>query len=163
MKTLQLGHKLKDSISGFAGIAQSHTLFLTGNEQFTLMAPLAKDGKLLEASFDTLQLDYVSPGNVNRVVQAPADTGIELGWKVEDIVTGFQGIAVHRVTFINGCVYFTVVSKITPDNKGADEMFLEYKRLKKVSAGVSVAIANKEPSGDAKPPGGPAYSVPRRG
>ena len=46
--------------------------------------------------------------------------------------------------------------------KGGEEMFIEYKRLVKVSAGVSVAIANKTPKAT-HAPGGPAYSVPRRG
>lgn len=158
---LKLGQKLKDSISGYTGIAVSYTEFLTGNKQFNLTAPVNKDGKLTEANFDVLQLDYVGPGNQARVTKAPADTGIELGWKVKDIVSGFEGIAVQRVTFMNGCVYYTVQSAIKGD-KGPDEMFIEFKRLVKVSAGVSVAIAKKTAK-TARAPGGPAYSVPRRG
>jgi hypothetical protein len=51
---------------------------------------------------------------------------IELGDKVKDLITGFEGIAVSRTEFINGCVQFGVAKqlkkgdKVTPETFGLD-------------------------------------------
>lgn len=34
---------------------------------------------------------------------------IELGDKVKDLISGYEGIAVAKTVFINGCVQFTIV------------------------------------------------------
>ena len=42
---------------------------------------------------------------------------IELGDKVKDLVTGFEGIAVAKTEFINGCVQFSVVRQLKKNEK----------------------------------------------
>lgn len=42
---------------------------------------------------------------------------IELGDKVRDRITGFEGIAIVRSVFLNGCVQFTIARKL---KKGED-------------------------------------------
>lgn len=37
---------------------------------------------------------------------------IELGDKVKDLITGFEGIAVAKTEFINGCVQFSVAKQL---------------------------------------------------
>ena len=83
-------------------------------------------------------------------------TEIELGDTVKDIYTGFEGVAVARTEFINGCIQFNVAPKWNKkdnplmEEAGVDENSLKVikkkpvKRVKKVKP--------KEP--EKEPPGG---------
>lgn len=155
-KEIALGKKLRDKVSGFTGIASVKTEFLTGNVQYELVMQVDKSGKSEFRSFDEFQLEYVGEGI--DAIKAPGDTGIRLGEKVKDIVTGGTGIATLKSTFLNGCVYYSVV---TQDQKDPKEYFTEYRRLTRVSAGVMATIA-KRMGTDSVRTGGPAFSVPRR-
>ena len=42
--------------------------------------------------------------------------GIGLGMKVQDVVTGFEGIATSRVEYLNGCIQYYVQPLMLPDN-----------------------------------------------
>jgi len=43
---------------------------------------------------------------------------IKLGDKVKCLITGYVGIVVARVEFLNGCIQYSVASKVNPkDNK----------------------------------------------
>jgi hypothetical protein len=79
---------------------------------------------------------------------------IELGDKVKCKHTGFTGIAVSRTEFINGCVQYGVVPKVTKENKYPDEMGIDEDSLEKV--GVKKKTVKK------KATGGPARVVTRR-
>jgi hypothetical protein len=37
---------------------------------------------------------------------------IELGDKVKDLISGFEGIAVAKTVFINGCVQFSIAQQL---------------------------------------------------
>lgn len=61
---------------------------------------------------------------------------IKLGDKVRCKITGFTGIAVAKTEFINGCIQWSVLSKIGNDKKmpeeiGVDEQSLEIVPVKK--------------------------------
>lgn len=43
---------------------------------------------------------------------------IKLGQKVRDKVTGFTGIAISKIEFLNGCVQFCVKPKAATPKKG---------------------------------------------
>jgi hypothetical protein len=60
---IKLGSKVKDKISGFAGIATSRTVFLNGCVRIEIDPDrLNKDGDLIEgAVFDEVQLEVVKP------------------------------------------------------------------------------------------------------
>lgn len=60
-------------------------------------------------------------------------TIIELGDKVEDIYTGFKGIAVAKTEFINGCIQIEVLPKVDKDNKQAEPLGIDEKSLKVIS------------------------------
>jgi len=79
---------------------------------------------------------------------------IELGDKVKDKYSGFTGIAVARTEFINGCVQYGVVSRVTKDNKepvemGIDEDSLEViskkKSIKKRASSITGGATRKAP------------------
>lgn len=162
-KQLCLGQRMRDKVSGFIGVADVCTEFLTGNIQYSLVPPTPLKAGTAEAGkpkvFDAFQLEYVA--DHIEPIAPPADTGIVLGEKVKDIVSGVTGIATLKSTFLNGCIYYTVVPDVTDSPKDISEMFFEYARLKRVSAGVASAIAKRKEDA-AKPTGGPAHYTPRR-
>ena len=60
MRTVPLGTKMLDKITGFEGVAIAKTEFLNGCVQYHLKARMDKDGKVREAhSFDCQQLEIV--------------------------------------------------------------------------------------------------------
>lgn len=159
MTELKIGQQMRDKVTGFAGIAATKTEFLTGNQQFTLQ-PMA--GGLFgrdSQSFDVFQLEYAGAGT--PAVEAPEDTGIELGWKVKDIVSGMVGIATLKTTFLNGCIYYTVTPEAAKGAVEIKDVFVEFKRLSKVDTGVAATIAKR--TKDVEITGGPSYHVPVRG
>lgn len=58
---------------------------------------------------------------------------IKLGTKVKCIHTGFTGIAVSKTDYINGCVQYEIVPKITKDNKYPDSVCLDSQSLEIIS------------------------------
>jgi len=165
MIELKLGQQMRDKVSGFAGIATTETEFMTGNVQFSLQPPAGGIFGAAAQSFDVHQLEYAGVGT--NVVQAPADTGIELGFKVKDIVSGVSGIATQKTTFLNGCIYYAVVPEAAKDATEIKDFFIEYKRLNKVSVGVTPTItkrlAEEQATGELVATGGPSFKVPMRG
>jgi len=53
---------------------------------------------------------------------------IELGKKVKDSITGFNGIVTGKVEYITGCRQYLVVGK-SKDNKPADSLWFDEDRL----------------------------------
>lgn len=155
--SLILGNTLRDKVSGFTGVATSKTDFMTGNVQYSLQPPIKDGGALPESvGFDAHQLETVVPNaTVIPFIEAPADTGILLGEKVKDQVTGVEGIAVRRHTFLNGCIYYSIQD--TKPNKDGTiiEHFLEWKRLQRTGAGVTAKINKAPPQKAARDTGGP--------
>ncbi len=69
---------------------------------------------------------------------------IELGNEVKEIVSGFCGIAVSRIEYLNGCVQFGIRGKVGSDGKVPDTQYFDDKYLEFVGKGVSV---QKKPTG----------------
>lgn len=68
--------------------------------------------------------------------RTPGD--IELGWQVRDLVTGFTGIAVARVEYLNGCVQYCVKPQAGEDGKMPEGEYIDAGQLEIVGPGVSV-------------------------
>ncbi len=58
---------------------------------------------------------------------------IKLGDKVRCKLTGFTGIAVAKTEFINGCVQWSVLSKMGKDKKMPEEIGIDSQSLELVS------------------------------
>jgi hypothetical protein len=69
---------------------------------------------------------------------------IKLGNQVKDIVTGFVGIAVSKVEYLNGCVQYCVKP---PSKDGAmpDGQYIDIQQLELVGDGI--AVQRKETGG----------------
>ena len=55
---------------------------------------------------------------------------VELGDRVEDKITGFQGIVTGVAEYISGCRQCAVTPEVTKDNKRDDGCWLDDDRLK---------------------------------
>lgn len=111
-----LGYHVKCSITGFRGIATSMFEALNGNIQYGVQPPV-KEG-------ETTMPDAINIDAVNLVVigmaptakrTTPTHVNIPLGRTLRDKASGFKGMSVGRVTYLNGCVFYRVVQPVRPD------------------------------------------------
>ena len=71
---------------------------------------------------------------------------IELGNKVKDTVTGYEGIATARIEYLNGCIQYCVKPKIGKDGKMPEGEYIDEGELKDLGKGIKAAP--KETGGD---------------
>jgi len=77
---------------------------------------------------------------------------IKLGQKVKDKVTGFTGIAIAKIEYLNGCIQFCVKPKIkAKDNKMSEGQYIDVEQLEVVGEGIRV---------ESKPTGGVMGDTP---
>lgn len=82
------------------------------------------------------------------------NTNIELGDRVEDEITGFQGIVVARLDYLNGCLRFMVQAEnLDKDGKPGTDAVFDVEQLKVIKQGVHKVKAVS---------GGPMPTPPRR-
>ena len=54
---------------------------------------------------------------------------IELGQKVKDNITGFEGLVVARIEYLNGCIQFQVQPSKLKDGKPLEAEWIDEQRL----------------------------------
>jgi len=54
---------------------------------------------------------------------------IKLGEKVRDEITGFEGIAIARIEYLNGCVRYEVKPKILKDGRPIEGEWIDEQQL----------------------------------
>jgi hypothetical protein len=67
---------------------------------------------------------------------------ITLGAQVEDMATGFTGIAVSRVVFLSGGTQYGVLPRVAADGTMADALYIDDVRLRVVGPGIMLALAD---------------------
>jgi len=164
---LKLGQTLRDATSGFTGIAIQKMENLAGNTQYALQPQTKTGDNYPEAMFlDHHMLDYVDDGVSARVTEVTEEEKFKLGERVKDKVSGFEGIAVAKATYLNGCVSYVVIPKVkdaTLFNEAPKENYLSSVRLERVDEGVNKTVTPPPPAASGKTPGGPAQRVTHRG
>jgi len=65
---------------------------------------------------------------------------IELGVEVEDLVTGFKGMATSITTYLNGCVRYGVDGRCR-DGKRLDAEYFDAEQLRVIGPGIKDAVA----------------------
>jgi len=73
---------------------------------------------------------------------------IKLGEKVKDSITGFEGVATGRATYLYGCVRVLVESKKLKDGKPIEEWFDEQRLTQKSEANVGGPCSDPPSSRD---------------
>lgn len=78
----------------------------------------------------------------------------KLGQTVKDRITGFTGIAIGYLEYINGCIQYGVRPKVESDKVGKhpDAVYLDEGNLEYVDEGILATKAQAKPTGfDASP------------
>jgi len=78
---------------------------------------------------------------------------INLGEKVKDMITDYEGIAISKVVHLNGCVRYEVKAKGLKDGKTIESEWIDEGQL------TVIEEAESQEKKEEKPPGGPG-SVP---
>ncbi|RWX72529.1 hypothetical protein [Mesorhizobium sp. M2A.F.Ca.ET.039.01.1.1] len=72
MSTVNLGDRVKDTITGFAGIATGRADYLTGCTQFCITPPVKEDGTTRDSHwYDEDRIEVVEAGAVKIAVKRP--------------------------------------------------------------------------------------------
>lgn len=161
MDNIRRGDRAMDRVTGFTGIVVSRVDFATGNVQFVLQDKAREDGKIPDGeTFDHHTLELLQ-GGVNKAIEPELNAKALLGKKLRCLATGFEGIAVRATTFLNGCIYYTLVGKANAKGEYA-ELFLDSMRAEVVSAGIQKKIQSIQKAAG-KNTGGPVFRNPARG
>lgn len=78
---------------------------------------------------------------------------IQLGEKVRDRLTGFEGRATSRVEYITGCVQYGVLPMAKGDGSYPDAVYIDEQRLEVIEPAIAQA---------SRPTGGPMRDAPTR-
>ena len=81
---------------------------------------------------------------------------LKLGSKARCKVTGFKGILVTRVEYLNGCVRYALQPKVDKDGKHPGDLYVDEEQVEVIGRGVV------EQLGEAIPTGGPRDAPPQR-
>jgi hypothetical protein len=105
---ISVGDKVRDRVTGFTGIATGKAIDIIGCVRYTIEG--AYDGKQEDSPallVDWQVIEVLKNGAI-PYVQQPYKPGFAIGDKVKDQISGFEGIAVRVIHFINGCSHVTV-------------------------------------------------------
>lgn len=162
---LKLGQTMRDWTSGFTGLSICLVEHYSGLQRFGIQ-PRSEDGtKIPDAlEVDAHTLEWVDDGRSMNVIAPTGQPDFVLGNEVKDSVSGFVGIAMIRVTHLNGCVYYTIVGKYDKDALHRDQrQSIEEGRLLFHGDGIVKSVAKATPSPETgKAPGGMSTRMERR-
>ena len=83
---------------------------------------------------------------------------IQIGNRAKCRVSGFVGIAIARVEYLNGCVQMCLKPKVDKDGKEQEGLYVDIGQLDYVDAGI--AVTKKKTGGPSKDaPSGNGYST----
>lgn len=73
---IELGVKARDKVTGFKGIITGRASYLTGCDQYSIVPPIDKDGKLSDGVwFDESRVEVIGKGVSVEDVVLPNDPG----------------------------------------------------------------------------------------
>lgn len=132
---IKLGQEVEDRTSGFKGIANSIIELLSGTIQVGIQ-PRSDDGSFK----DSMAVDYqvvkvIGDGIIKEVALPKIErTDIRLGMRVVDVISGAEGITVCKVTYLNGCITFSIDLGVDKDGKPMPREFSNCKHLRQVES-----------------------------
>lgn len=158
MKRIPLGSTVCCIVSGITGIAITETVQINGNVRYDVQ-PKSEDGKNLPEAWavDLQSLEVIGPGISARATK-PRKHTIKNGDKVQDMITGHEGVVTDISTYINGCVFAQVVPRKTDKTILVDTAppgsLMPVECLKVIGEGLKVQAEDK-------PTGGPSMRAVR--
>lgn len=139
---IKLGMIVRDPVTGLTGTADAKYEMLSGSVQFKVQ-PLGEGAKVEEGYFiDDFLLEVLGEGVSDRLTPADDTVTLRLGEQVQDTVSGVKGIATAKVTYLNGCVYFSMMPKAPWYAMASvpDVLTIDHKRLKKIGEGLAPKV-----------------------
>ena len=142
------GQTVKEIITGFQGIIDSQGLINTGNIQYSVQ-PYTESGKNTrpDAWFideDSLELiEDKLPNKGKYEVEFLHDNG----FKVIDIISGFEGTIDRSVLCLNDCVQYLVKGRFIKSLGKVASIWVDEKNIRLVSEGVSKELKPKRTGG----------------
>ena len=76
---------------------------------------------------------------------------VNLGDKVRDEVTGFTGIAVAKITYLQGCDRIAVQAPVKKNEKPEDWVYVDLPQLEVIKKGAVKQLPNSKVVGGYKP------------
>jgi hypothetical protein len=120
-----LGHKAKDKITGLAGVITAQAEFQTSPIRYELTGHKMEKGKPVGLWLDP---ERVVAGK--SFIKPPTATPtVELGDKVKDRITGFEGIATGRFTFLSGCLRIEITPMTLEKGKPIEPQVFDEQRV----------------------------------
>lgn len=164
---IKLGMTIKCLQSGLEGTASTKRWTLDGSVTFAIQ-PVSESGNVLH---DSIYVDYHSIAIVDNHLSGRAEPEdptckVQLGDRVRDVISGFEGVAFEKMMFLNGCVYFMIRNEELNKDGKMTETFLNHKSLEIIGEHevVKEIIAKKstpKKSDSDRPVGGPMSKAQR--
>lgn len=63
---------------------------------------------------------------------------IKLGTRIKDKVTDLEGIAIAKISYLNGCVQYSIKPKVTKDGKVNEGEWVDSQQVEIVDEGISI-------------------------
>ena len=105
---LKLGDEVKDVLSGFQGVITNKSHWLFNMDTYGVKPRELKDGKPVDSMvFDEERLEIVQEG----VIPHPNDDPeflFNLGDKVRDTISGYEGVVISQTYWLTNCVHYSV-------------------------------------------------------
>lgn len=145
-EVIDLGDKVKDIVSGFTGVVLSVTKYATGCITYGVSSTKLSVKKTPDDSWVHLESDrfkvikkqiikfkYVEGTTSHDILK---NSKFDLGDKVKDKVTGFEGIVVGKTVYTTRCIHYAIQPiKLDEKNKPEDWQFFDTVRLELLNAG----------------------------
>ena len=80
-------------------------------------------------------------------------TEIKLGYRARDVITGFEGIIIAKIEFINGCIQYNLIGKAPNSGEKIPDIWVDWQRIKVIDDGVRDMFFSD-------PSGGPSSNAP---
>jgi len=130
---IKLGSTVKDMISGFEGVAIARSEWLYGCNRIVVESNRLKDGKPTDGQwFDEQRIETIEENTI--LCDEPKDCAVQLGNKVKDSLTGFQGVAIAKTVWSSGAVTISVEpTKLQENGQPIDSQAFDVYRLEIVS------------------------------
>lgn len=161
-RQIELGHRVRDLISGFTGIATSRAESISGAVRWGIQPKMEEGKSEMPPSLymDEPLLEYVDDGVRHIVRPAPPENfPVQLGHPCRDKASGLEGMAIGHSTYIAACTFYEFVPRNKQDGKELmPTQFVESWRLEPIKPTKDKPVVESR----SKETGGPPTAVPRQ-
>lgn len=149
---IELGDEVKDNITGYQGIVVGLCEYVWQKESVGIQAKMNKEGDVNDVHWmDYNRIKIIKKNRFNSPHVFPKI--INLGDEVEDIISGFKGIAVERAIWLWGCNRICIQPKVKKNNeKIKDSCWFDESSIKTINKKIIKEKKEKR--------GGPSINTP---